>query len=167
MLKCSGSLTCDNITFDVWRKEMKTGIFAAVIAMLLGLAGCSTTNTRSVHDDSQAVYRASYGSVTRIEQAQARGETSGAGAVIGGIVGGVAGHQIGQGRGKDAATVAGVVGGALVGNQIEKSNSSPKAYYRVSVRLDNGDYRTFQQNAIGDLQVGDRIRVDNDRVVRY
>lgn len=141
----------------------------AIIFMTIGLAACSTTTTRTVHvnDDPQAAYRGSHGSITKIEEVQTSQDSSGAGAVIGGIVGGVAGHQVGQGRGKDAATVAGVVGGALIGNEIEKRNSAPKTYFRVVVQLDNGSYKTFQQNAIGDLHVGDRIRVDHNRVIRY
>jgi len=136
--------------------------------MMLALAACSTTTTRTVHvnEDPQAAYRASHGSITKIEEVQTSQDNTGAGAVIGGIVGGVAGHQIGQGRGKDAATVAGVVGGALIGNEIEKKNNAPKTHFRLTVHLDNGDYRTIQQNTIGDLQVGDRIRIDRNRVVR-
>jgi len=140
----------------------------AAILLALALTACTTTTTRTVYvtEDPQAAYKASHGSVTRIEQVEVTGDTSGAGAVIGGIVGGVAGHQVGRGRGKDVATVAGVVGGALIGNEVESRNSSPKTFYRVSVRLDNGGYRTFQQGFIGDMQMGDRIRVDQNHVIR-
>jgi len=48
---------------------------------------------------------------------------SGAGAAIGGIVGGVAGNQIGHGTGRAAATLIGALGGAMVGNNLEGSNT--------------------------------------------
>ena len=146
---------------------MKNAKFIAIIVAVVGLTACSTTTTRTVYvnEDPHAAYRASHGRVTNIEPVRVSGETTGAGAVVGGIVGGVAGHQVGQGRGKDVATVAGVVGGALIGNEIEKQNSAAKTYYRVSVRLDNGAYRTFQQGFIGDLRVSDRVRVDHDQLV--
>jgi uncharacterized protein YcfJ len=48
---------------------------------------------------------------------------SGAGAAIGGIVGGLAGNQIGQGSGRAAATLLGALGGAVVGNNVEGSNT--------------------------------------------
>jgi uncharacterized protein YcfJ len=48
---------------------------------------------------------------------------SGAGAAIGGIVGGIAGNQIGQGSGRAAATLLGALGGAVVGNNVEGSNT--------------------------------------------
>ncbi|MHB1292568.1 MAG: outer membrane lipoprotein [Sulfuricella sp.] len=76
------------------------------------------------------------------------------------------GHQVGGGTGKDVATVAGVVGGAMAGHQIEKSNK-PQDAYRIRVRLDNGGYQTVTQQSINDMRVGDRVRIENDRVSRY
>lgn len=92
----------------------------------------------------------------------------GAGAVIGGVVGGVAGNQIGGGRGKTAATVAGAVGGAIVGNEVQKRNSANRGdAYQIRVRLDRGGYVTIAQRNIGDLRVGDQVRIENDVVYRY
>lgn len=93
----------------------------------------------------------------------------GAGAVIGGVVGGVAGNQIGSGQGKTVATVAGAVGGAIVGNEIQKRSGSNRGTdaYNIRVRLDRGGYVTIAQRDIGDLRVGDQVRIENDVVYRY
>ena len=94
------------------------------------------------------------------------GATIGPGTVLGAIVGGVVGHQFGSGRGNDAATVAGALGGAAVGHEIAE-NRSGRDGYRVNVRLDNGGLRTFYQDDVYGLNVGDRVQVDSDRVYRY
>jgi uncharacterized protein YcfJ len=76
----------------------------------------------------------------------------------------VIGHHIGSGRGNDAATVAGAVGGAVVGNEMERRRGDVD--YRVDVRLESGRVRSFLFDSVGDLRVGDRVRVDGDRVDR-
>jgi outer membrane lipoprotein SlyB len=91
----------------------------------------------------------------------------GAGAVVGGVVGGVLGNQVGGGSGRSLATAAGVVGGALVGNQIQKNNQQTRDVYQIGIRLDNGAYQTMTLDAVGDLRVGNRVRIENNRVFRY
>lgn len=110
-----------------------------------------------------------YGRVSNVEvfrtQEQARG--SGVGAILGGVAGAVVGHQIGGGTGKDVATVAGAVGGAVAGNAIEKNrNATVRETYRVSVQLDNGTGRAYDVPAMGDLRVGDRVRIENGLLYR-
>ncbi|HEX7636096.1 MAG TPA: glycine zipper 2TM domain-containing protein [Noviherbaspirillum sp.] len=111
----------------------------------------------------------SYGTVDSIRMSQSAGygASSGTGAVVGGVVGGLLGHEVGGGRGKTAATIAGAIGGAMVGNQIEQSNVRVRDQYQVGVRLDNGGYKTVMQDEISGLQVGTRVRIENDRVYRY
>jgi len=89
-----------------------------------------------------------------------------AGTILGGIVGGVVGHQIGSGRGNDAATVAGALGGAAVGHELAE-NRTGRDGYRVNVRLDNGGLRSFFQDDVNGLNVGDRVTIANDHVYRY
>jgi len=86
------------------------------------------------------------------------------GSILGGVAGGVLGHQIGGGSGNTIATIAGAIGGALLGNQIERSNQRDR--YRVTVRLDSGAMLSFTEVGDGELRVGDRVRILNDRVVR-
>lgn len=111
----------------------------------------------------------SYGTVDSIQASQSTGygAGTGTGAVVGGVVGGLLGHEVGGGRGKTAATIAGAIGGAMVGNQIAQSNARVRDQYQVGVRLDNGDYKTVMQDELSGLQVGSRVRVENDHVYRY
>lgn len=113
------------------------------------------------------VYNTAYGIVETIEMVGAgRDPDNIAGTVIGGVIGGVLGHQIGSGRGNSVATVAGAVGGAVVGHEVEESNKN-RDLYRVRIRTEGGGYQTFMQASVGGLRVGDRVRVENDRVSRY
>lgn len=92
-----------------------------------------------------------------------------AGAIIGGIAGGVLGHQVGSGRGNTAATIAGAAGGAYAGHEIEQRHNDRAGagdVYRITVRFDDGREATLTQDRVYDLRVGDRVRVDRDRVVR-
>jgi len=86
------------------------------------------------------------------------------GTVLGGIAGGVIGHQIGSGRGNTAATVGGAIGGTLLGHEIEEKVAG--SHYRVTVRLDSGATLLIEDNRDVDLRVGDRVRVENNRVRR-
>ena len=117
-------------------------------------------------------YSYSYGVVDSIRVAQeANGGAPGIGvsAVAGGVVGGVLGNQVGGGRGKKLATVAGVVGGAMVGHEIEQRNAQVQTrdVYQIGVRMNNGTYQTITQESVGDLQVGARVRIENNRAYRY
>ena len=87
------------------------------------------------------------------------------GTVVGGIAGGVIGHQIGSGRGNTAATIVGALGGAAVGNEIDKKQT-PTTRYRIVVRLDSGSTLVVEDTHDPNLRVGDRVRVDGNRVYR-
>lgn len=110
-------------------------------------------------------YAYSTGTIDAIQVRQGSDGGIGMGAVVGGVVGGLLGNQVGGGRGKKAATVAGVVGGAMVGHQMER-NAQTRDAYEIRVRMDNGAYQTVTQDNISDLQVGSRVRVENQRVYR-
>ena len=106
-----------------------------------------------------------YGRVVAIDVVQGHAHNGVAGAVVGGIVGGVVGHQLGSGRGTDVATAAGAVGGAVAGNQIAKSHGGDEAY-RIVVEFRDGRQATFMQDSLNGIRVGDRVRVDRDRLYR-
>jgi len=151
---------------------MKTAqiVVATFLTAAALMSGCANTGS-SPASSSSSHYGAVYGVIDAIEVTRGSidgigGSGIGAGAVIGGVVGGVLGHQIGGGTGQDIATVAGVVGGAVAGHEIEKSQKQQDAY-RIRVRLENGGYQTVTQQSINDLRVGDRVRIENDRVSRY
>ena len=103
------------------------------------------------------------GHVTAIDPIRVRPKGSGAGAVAGGVVGGVLGHEL---FGGTAATVVGAAGGAVAGNNLERNYRKEVTGYAVHVRLDDGRSRTITVPHVGDLRVGDRVRVDGERVHR-
>jgi uncharacterized protein YcfJ len=107
-----------------------------------------------------AAPRYSTGSITSIEPIRERPKGSGAGAVIGGVLGAVVGNQFGHGLGRAAMTGAAAAGGAIAGNNLERNYKESVVGYRVHVRLDNGRARTFERRSVGDLRVGDRVRLD-------
>lgn len=109
-----------------------------------------------------------YGVVDSIQVVNTGGQGGlGAGALIGGVVGGILGNQVGSGTGRGVATAAGVVGGAVAGNQLEQRSKTAGTAYQIGVRMDNGAYQTFTQESIGDLNIGNRVRIENGRVYRY
>lgn len=118
-----------------------------------------------------APYGTEYGRVANIEvlQAQGRGQTSGAGAVLGAVVGGVLGNQVGSGGGRVAATAVGALGGAVVGNAVEGRNQQggyEQQGYRISIQLDQGGMRAYDVSSPGDLRIGDRVRLYNGQISR-
>jgi len=107
-----------------------------------------------------------YGRVVAIDVVGSdRGHTTGAGAVVGGIVGGVVGHQFGSGRGNDVATAAGAIGGAVAGNEVERRRNGEEDY-RVLVEFRDGRRAEFVQHDLNGIRVGDRVRVDGNRLYR-
>jgi outer membrane lipoprotein SlyB len=132
--------------------------FAAALAAaaLLGAAPAATAQT--------ATTCTTCGVVESIRFVQEEGKGSGVGMIAGGIVGGVIGHQIGSGRGNTVATIAGAAGGAYAGNAVEK-NRNKKAYYAVTVKLDNGKSRTLEMTTQPSVHEGERVKiVDGNRL---
>ena len=109
---------------------------------------------------------AAMGEVRAIEPIRERPSGTGTGAVIGGVLGGVVGNQFGHGNGRAAMTVLGAAGGAVAGNNVERNMNKRVVGYRVSVRLDNGQARTFTEPRLDGLRVGDRVRVDGKHIRR-
>ena len=164
--------------------DYTTASLAAIsLACLVVLGGCGPQNgepvvsaavpaktttaptaTAAAPVPAKPVVSANLGEVSHIETLTERPKGSGVGAVAGGVLGGVAGHQVGDGRGQDAATVVGAVGGALLGNKIERDRAVKVVVYRVQVKLDNGDVRTFERSQLDGLHVGDRVRVEGGQV---
>jgi outer membrane lipoprotein SlyB len=108
-----------------------------------------------------------YGHVHSIDLIRAENQTTGAGGLVGGVVGAVVGRQIGSGSGRSVGTLVGAVGGAIIGNQIEKNNRGARDFYRVAVRTDQGQIRSFDYQQLAELHVGDRVRIDGNQVYRY
>lgn len=148
------------------------------------LAGCATRaptrggSTYGSYDQAPTYREPAYpspsyrngavvGYVRHIEVIDARANTSGSGALIGGVVGAVVGRQFGgPGRGRAQGTAVGAIGGALIGNEIEKDRSGGRDGVRVHVDLAGGGQRSFDFDSHGGLRVGDRVRIEGDRLLR-
>ena len=109
-----------------------------------------------------------YGRVTDVSlisgTAAPRGNSI-AGTAIGAIIGGVLGNQIGGGSGRTAATVLGAAG-RCGGRQPDRQEPGrhlchQQPVYRITVQTDNGQMRTYDVSATGDLRPGDRVRIEN------
>ncbi len=148
-------------------------IGALLLIATAALGGCantgSQTSTPYYAPSSSESNSNTYGVIEAIQLTTTQsGESSGAGAVVGGLVGALVGNQIGSGTGRTAATVAGVVGGAVVGNNVEKNrNQQGQNAYQIQVRMNNGERINVVQDSVGDLRVGNRVRVIDGRVSRY
>ena len=105
---------------------------------------------------------ANCGTVESVRAVEVKGEGSGIGAVAGGLTGAVVGSQLGRGHGNTAMTILGAAGGAFAGNEIEK-NVKKQVSYRVTVRMDDGSFRTVSQSAPAAL--GDKVRIVDGALV--
>lgn len=150
------------------RSLLRSALGPVAATMLMSgllLVGCASGNSRRYvagTDTRHAV-------VQSIEAVPAGSGSAVAGTVIGGAVGAVVGHQFGQGRGNDLATAAGAVGGAIVGHELQQRANERRAataQYRVRVRFSNGGERVYLLDDVGNLRVGDRVRVDDDHIWR-
>jgi len=141
-------------------------VAALMIAASALITGCSSTPIDSTNY-STASSDSTHGVIDSIQIVRIDPATSGVGAVTGGLVGALVGNQVGSGSGRTAATAAGAVGGALAGNAVERNRNQPYDAYQITVRLDNGEYRTVNQDSVYDLRVGNRVRMVDGRVYRY
>jgi outer membrane lipoprotein SlyB len=117
---------------------------------------------RAARDGDSAC--ASCGTVESIRAIELKGDGTGLGAAAGGVTGAVIGNQIGRGHGNTAMTILGAAGGALAGNEIEK-NMKKHYSYRVTVRMDDGSFRTISQSTVPAVAVGGRVRIVNGALV--
>jgi outer membrane lipoprotein SlyB len=148
-------------------KTRKIFLGAAVVVATL-VAGCGTPGQPlNSYPASSTSATVGYGVIESIQPVAASRSGPGLGTLAGGVIGGVLGNQIGSGTGRTAATAAGVIGGAVVGNQVEQRRGAQSNAYQIGVRMNNGNYSTLTQESIGDIAVGDRVRVENGRAMRY
>ena len=93
-----------------------------------------------------------------------------AGGIIGAVVGNIAGKHINSGDNRSATTALGGVAGAAIGSRMgqggTQSSGAASPAYRVTVQTDQGQMRTYEVAALGDLRVGDRVRVENNVIYR-
>ncbi|HET7794770.1 MAG TPA: glycine zipper 2TM domain-containing protein [Rhizobacter sp.] len=166
-------------SFDYTTASMAAASLVCMAALAV-LTGCGPQNGEPVANPANhagstvkaeakppryaPVPRADIGHVSSIETLTERPRGTGIGAVAGGVIGGVAGHQIGDGDGNKLATAAGAIGGAVLGNKIERDRAERVVGYRIHVRLENGELRSFRQPELAGLRVGDRVQVNGERL---
>lgn len=149
------------------------GIAVPALALAL-LSACASrpqqVSNAPVYSPSRGAQSAAvaYGVVRSIESVGTAGDQpQGGGAVVGGIIGAVVGRQFADSNsGKNVGTVAGAVGGALIGNEVEKNARRDQQAVRVNVQIDYGGVRSFDFKSIGDLRVGDRVRIEGNQLFR-
>lgn len=153
---------------NAWRQSAA----ALALAGTVGLSGCTAVHLPGWEKDyppfaQSSGLRAGYGTAHAIERVRGESDGIGVGAVAGAVVGGVIGHQIGEGDGNTVATVIGAAGGALIGHQIEKKVREREERYELTIRMEDGSYQSIaQKDAFVDLQVGDRLYIDQQGAVR-
>lgn len=128
-------------------------------------AATRSHNYSSNQSSGNASVCAHCGVVLSVNEIDAEGSGSGLGVVAGGVVGGLLGNQVGAGSGRDLATIAGVVGGAFAGNKVEKVAKKTRSY-NIVVKMNSGDERTFNQTTVPNVVSGDKVKIENDVVVR-
>lgn len=152
------------------QRLIRIAVPAIALALLSACASRPPASNAPVYSPSRGATSAavSYGVVRSIESIGIASEQPrGGGAVVGGIVGAVVGRQFADSNhGKNVGTVAGAVGGALIGNEIEKNARRDQQGVRVNIQLDQGGLRAFDFQSIGELRVGDRVRIDGNQLYR-
>jgi outer membrane lipoprotein SlyB len=152
-------------------RTIRIAVPALALALLSACAGNRATRANEpVYSPSRTAAPAaiSYGVVRSIEATNVSSDQPhGGGAVLGGVIGAVVGRQFADGNaGKNVGTVAGAVGGALIGNEVEKNVRRDQAGVRVNVQFDQGGVRSFDFKSIGELRVGDRVRIEGNQLYR-
>ena len=149
-------------------RPLTTTLAAVAIAATAACTTTSTTSSQPGYYSSGPVPSSTYnrpvpysdqGVVRAIDVIPVASRPSGAGVILGAIVGGVVGNQFGSGSGRALTTIGGAVAGGVAGNAIEKKTRKEDEVFRVSVRFDDGSIRDFDYQQIGDLRVGDRVRL--------
>ena len=145
-------------------------VMAALLSACANNTARNTAGNAPVYSPSRqgATAAAGYGYVRSIESiGTGQGQSTGAGAVVGGVIGAIVGRQVSEtNAGKNVGTAVGAVGGALIGNEIEKNSQGSRNAIRVTVQLEQGGQRSFDFTGVGDLRVGDRVRIDGDRLYK-
>ena len=151
------------------------GVVASVMILSLIGVGAITWVLPKAQEDAQPAEAARRpapagscalcGTVESIWTVEVRGEPGGAGAVPGGFGGAAIGNQTGGESGNTATTILGAAGGVFAGSELEK-NAKKRRAYRVTVRMDDGSFRTVSLSSPPAFNVGDKVRVVEGRLVR-
>ena len=150
------------------------------LILVVGLSACDSgainpgyVNTASANGNANAAVPVGTGRVVAINDVSLRGSGgggSGRGPLIGGLLGGLGGAAIGASSSRSlgggiVGGLLGAVGGAIAGSIFE-SHGNPMTNGRgieVTVERDDGQKVTVAQRDDGDIQLGDRVQIVEDR----
>jgi outer membrane lipoprotein SlyB len=143
-------------------------------ALAVGLGACNQTSGGMqpgvVNTSATGSYSGDSGRVVAIHEVAVRGGSSGMnnGTLVGGGLGAAGGAAIGAAttRSVGGALVGGLlgaVGGAIAGTAISGGGSSSQRGIEVTVQRDDGQTVVIAQSDNGDVQMGDRVRIVQDR----
>lgn len=136
-------------------------VFSATSTLLAGCAGPSTSG--SVYSSYQTMNEQSVrmGTVESVRNVAIANPDSGIGTMSGAALGGLAGSEVGHGKGAAAVGILGAVAGGVLGNRVEDQvNKRPGL--EITVKLDNGDYKSITQTADEIFRPGERVRLLSD-----
>jgi outer membrane lipoprotein SlyB len=156
----------------------KTALSALLpVALAVGLGACANgvppgyvNNPSYGTSTASASYGTPTGQVGRVvainDTSVRGGGGSGNGPMVGGLLGGLGGLAIGAsgGRGIGGGLIGGVIGGvagAIAGTIFDRQ--SPGRGIEVTVQRDDGQTVTVAQRDDGDVQLGDRVQIVQDR----
>ena len=150
---------------------------ALAASLVVGLGACTQTGGATqpgyVNTSSANSYNGNYNngaqgrvmSIREVPLAGGRGMNDGT--LVGGGVGAAGGAAIGAATtnsvgGALVGGLLGAVGGAIAGNIVGRGSSSQRGI-EVTVQKDDGQTVTIAQADNGDVQMGDRVRIVQDR----
>ena len=141
-------------------------------ALAVSLGACNQTSGATqpgyVNTSATAGYGGEQGRVVSIREVSLRGGSGlSDGTLVGGGVGAAGGAAIGAATtnsvgGAVVGGLLGMVGGAIAGTAIDRGGSSQRGI-EVTVQKDDGQSVTIAQADNGDVQMGDRVRIVQDR----
>ena len=141
----------------------------APLVLALTLGACNDGVQPGVVQSTQGGYRGETGRVIAIRDVGIRGGGSGMndGTLIGGGVGAAGGAVAGAAIGGNAGSavlggVLGAIGGAIAGSIADGQRGSGRGI-EVTVQKDDGQQVTVAQPDDGDIQLGDRVQIVQNR----
>ncbi|MDP1962186.1 MAG: hypothetical protein Q8K93_08295 [Reyranella sp.] len=149
---------------------------ALAVSLVTALGACTQTGGASqpgyVNTSAANIYNGTYsgeqGRVMSIREVPLRGGSGmNDGTLVGGGLGAAGGAAIGAATtnsvgGAVVGGLLGAVGGAIAGNIVGRGSSSQRGI-EVTVQKDDGQTVTIAQADNGDVQMGDRVRIVQDR----
>jgi outer membrane lipoprotein SlyB len=129
-----------------------------ILLTALLLAACASSPPSQVMS-TQGSTLVQTAQVTDVRDIAVRGgRPSGVGSFVGAVLGSVAGSRIGSGTGSAAAGIGGALAGGMAGQRLEESGMGSSTT-ELTVRLDNGDVRTYRVDRTEQYRIGDTVKL--------